>query len=109
MTITLNDEQLAELNMDKYVTIELGSCQIYIERYENFYYFEWYEYNDEGERVKCVAFDTGDLAKLEHVSPVERYKEELVCPSCNTAVGDYKYNCCPKCGQRLKWTGRSKF
>ena len=115
MQIDLTDSQATEIIEDEWLTIEFKNkddkkYRIYLEldRGKIPFYFEFVHSKNE-KTIKGYSFDTEDLDKLIAAKPDDPsyYHNEPLCPTCRTYM-IYKFEHCPRCGQKLDWSGRNE-
>lgn len=107
MEIKLIPEQAAEFIKDKYIDIQLGdNYRFYLEldRDEAPFYFEIVQ-SEKNKTVHSYAYNFFELNKLEAARPYDPsyYHNDPLCPNCQTYM-IYKFEHCPKCGQKLDWS-----
>lgn len=106
MRIALTPEQEKEFLDDGWIEVTGGNNRIYAE-YSPDGYFEYGEivYSKNCKTIKGYAFDSYKLDKMEprRVIRSSYYHFEPQCPNCATMM-IYKFECCPKCGQKLDWS-----
>ena len=109
MKIIFTDEQISQLEDDQYLDIDIGrGGHLYFEfnaKTNHFVYGEICNPKDGfSDKRKSYVFDNEELERLIPQDPyTSRYSDEYYkCPSCFTPL-IYQFECCPKCGQALKW------
>lgn len=107
MKIKLTPEQKAEFIKDKYIDIQLGdNYRFYLEldRNNDLFYFDVIESN-KSKTVDEYAYRFDELNKLKPTRPYDPsyYHNDPLCPNCQTYM-IYKFEHCPKCGQKLDWS-----
>lgn len=114
MKFTLTDSQTAEVLEDEWISFEFSekgsTYKLYLEvdRDKEPSYFEIIHSRNE-KTIKGYAFATKDLDKLIAAKPDDPsyYHNEPLCPTCRTYM-IYKFEHCPRCGQKLDWSGRNE-
>lgn len=114
MEIKLSDSQTDEFLVDEWADIEFnGKTRKYrihfeIDDYGMPSYFEL-AFLSSGKTIKGYAFNTEDLDKLIAEKPHDPsyYRNDPLCPTCKTYM-IYKFEHCPRCGQKLDWSGRDE-
>lgn len=114
MEINLSDSQSTEILEDEWITVEFSKgaakYRLYLELDEdkNPFYFEIVRLEN-GKTIKGYAFNTEDLDKLIAAKPDDPsyYHNDPLCPTCRTYM-IYKFEHCPRCGQKLDWSGRDE-
>lgn len=114
MEINLSDSQSAEILEDEWITVEFSKgaskYRLYFEldKGKNPFYFEIVR-SENGKTIKGYAFSTEDLDKLIAAKPDDPsyYRNDPLCPTCRTYM-IYKFEHCPRCGQKLDWSGRDE-
>ena len=106
MEIKLTKEQYQEMLDDKYISVIADDHKIYadLDWDDNFNYIELL-HSKNGKRLKEYAFDNTELNKLipKRVYRSCYYHYEAQCPQCSTMM-IYRFDYCPKCGQKLDWS-----
>lgn len=106
MEIKATDEQEREFLEDYYADIQVGNYRVYLELNADgsLWYAELVK-SKNGKTEQGYAFDTGMLEKMIPKRPSDSryYHNEPLCPNCQTYM-IYKFEYCPKCGQKLDWS-----
>lgn len=109
MRIDLTKEQIEQLKEDGFIDLSWGKNTFYIEtdRTGVFNYFEISSmFSDEGtEHRGCIGVFMSELHKLKPRKPYDPswHSNEPLCPNCQANML-YKFEHCPKCGQKLDWS-----
>ena len=114
MEIKLSDSQADEFIKDDWIEAEFSrgnakySFYCSLDRYKQPEYFE-IKYSENGKTIKGYAFDLEELDKLKGAKPEDPsyYHNDPLCPNCRTYM-IYKFEHCPRCGQKLEWSGRNE-
>lgn len=108
MDINLTQKQAEEFLNDEYININLGDYRIYMEltREKNIWYFEFVK-SKNGKTIQGYAHDVSQLELLnpKRLNDPSWYRNDPLCPNCGTYM-IYKFEHCPKCGQKLDWSER---
>lgn len=106
MRVELTKEQAEELVEDGSADIVIGDYGIYLELNMDgsLWYMELFKKKN-GKTEQRYAFDTEMLEKLMPKRPSDPsfYHNDPLCPNCG-AYMIYKFEHCPKCGQKLDWS-----
>lgn len=111
MKIELTKEQIEQFKEDRFVSCEWGKNRFYVEvdNEGNFIYAEVSSKFDEKEDMKrkSLWLDHTMLQKMHARKPYDSsyYHDQPLCPNCQTYM-IYKFEYCPKCGQKLDWSER---
>lgn len=108
MEIKLTNEQCEQIFKDGWINITVGNNHwIYIEFDDcsDFWYFELVRTDNTGKHKKYYAYDTNDLDRLraKRLCDPSYYHNDSLCPNCGTYM-IYRFEHCPKCGQKLDWS-----
>ena len=106
MKIKLTKEQMDKILEDRYLEIcseddDTKGFDIYLE-FGTELGFIYGEVSKDSRTGYC--FTVEDLERLKEKKPSDPhyYSSDPLCPNCSTYM-IYKFECCPKCGQRLDW------
>lgn len=110
MKVELSEEQVNQFVSDEYMDIDAGNYRFYFEIDKDTSgklrpsYFEISMKGAKG-NFKPVAHNVKELRKLEPLKPADPswHHNDPLCPSCRSYML-YKYEHCPKCGQKLDWS-----
>lgn len=106
MRIDLTPEQRKQILEDEVLEIKGDDgMAFYFEFKRN--KFDYCELNlgaddEKGIKRNTISFDRKDLQKIIPQEPHYGYANSEECPSCGLHL-IYKFNCCPECGQTIKW------
>ena len=107
MDINLTQKQAEEFLNDEYININLGDYRIYMEltREKDIWYFEFVK-SKNGKTIQGYAHNVSQLELLnpKRLNDPSWYHNDPLCPNCGTYM-IYKFEHCPKCGQKLDWSG----
>lgn len=106
MTIELTDEQMRSFLEDEWLNIKGGGYRIYVELDNQLLsYLEFAKMNG-GKTEQGYAVGKSDLEKMHPKRPNDPsyYRNDPLCPNCATYM-IYKFEHCPRCGQKLDWSG----
>lgn len=110
MKIELSEEQVNQFVSDEYMDIDAGNCKFYFEIDKDAkgeLRPSYFEISMKGARgnFKPVAYSVKELRKLGPLKPEYSswHHNDPSCPSCSSYML-YKYEHCPKCGQKLDWS-----
>lgn len=111
MDINLTPEQINDFLEDTYVNINLGDYRIYLEltgKEKDIWYFELVK-SKNGKTIQGYAHDISELKLLEPKRPEDPswHHNDPLCPNCRTYM-IYKFEHCPRCGQKLDWSENKK-
>lgn len=108
MKFQFTKDQIETFLADEWIDADLGDYDFYIELDSdmNISYFEMTHKSD-GKTKQGYAFSSSDLDRLYEKKPEDPswYRNEPRCPRCGAYLL-YKYEFCPKCGQKLDWSER---
>ena len=108
MDINLTQKQAEEFLNDEYININLGDYRIYMEltREKDIWYFEFVK-SKNGKTIQGYAHNVSQLELLnpKRLNDPSWYRNDPLCPNCGTYM-IYKFEHCPKCGQKLDWSER---
>ena len=106
MDINLTQKQAEEFLNDEYININLGDYRIYMEltREKDIWYFEFVK-SKNGKTIQGYAHDVSQLELLnpKRLNDPSWYRNDPLCPNCGTYM-IYKFEHCPRCGQKLDWS-----
>lgn len=106
MDINLTQKQAEEFLDDEYININLGDYRIYMEltREKDIWYFEFVK-SKNGKTIQGYAHDVSQLELLnpKRLNDPSWYRNDPLCPNCETYM-IYKFEHCPRCGQKLDWS-----
>lgn len=111
MRIDLTKEQIEEFKEDGYIDFIWDKNRFYVQ-VDRTGIFEYAEvssnFNDEESEHKAnVCFGMKELQKMRARKPYDPswHSNEPLCPTCQANML-YKFEHCPKCGQKLDWSER---
>lgn len=110
MEIKLDKNQITEFLEDEFIDIQIGDYRVYLEIDhidKNPFYFEFIRHRRDNKEKGTigVANNIIELEKLKPKRPEDPryYHNDPLCPNCGTYM-IYKFEHCPKCGQKLDWS-----
>lgn len=110
MEIKLDKNQITKFLEDEFIDIQIGDYRVYLEidhMDKNPFYFEFVRHRKGNIEKKTVgvANNIMELEKLKPKRPEDPsyYHNDPLCPNCRTYM-IYKFEHCPKCGQKLDWS-----
>lgn len=106
MEINLTEEQTLQVVENEYINIKFGEYRLFLEldRDKEPWYFE-IVHSRNGKTIRGYAHDVSELELLIPQKPHDPsyYHNDPLCPHCSTYM-IYKFEHCPKCGQKLDWS-----
>lgn len=107
MEIVLTPEQQKKFLEDEWINIKCDGYRIFIELdhlTKSFYYGEVIKTKN-GKTMEGYCFDRKDLEKMKskRLHDPSYYSNDPLCPNCMTYM-IYKFEYCPRCGQKLDWS-----
>ena len=107
MKIELTNEQVSQFLEDNHISIKMGDYEFYFETsdYDNMPFYLELTYKKNGKTLRSYAHDIAELELLKPKRPHDPsyWHNDPLCPTCGTYM-IYKFEHCPKCGQKIDWS-----